>query len=56
MSHELITLYKPDGRPVQVNETSLDAAIALGWLEDKPESEEEKADKLEADKKKKAKK
>jgi hypothetical protein len=48
MQHELITLYKQDGRPVRVNENSLNAAIALGWLEEKPQSE---ADKLEADKK-----
>lgn len=45
MKHELITLYKPDGRPVQVNETSLDAAIALGWLENDPKLEAEKLDK-----------
>jgi hypothetical protein len=42
MSHELITLYKPNGKPVKVNETSLDAAIALGWLEEKPQSEADK--------------
>lgn len=36
MSVELITLYKPDGRPVKVNERSLDAAIKLGWLEKYP--------------------
>jgi len=52
----MIKLYKPNGTAVHVNETSLDAAIALGWLEEKPESEEEKAEKLEAEKKKKAKK
>lgn len=42
MSHELITLYKPDGRPVQVNESSLDAAIALGWLKEDPTAEVKK--------------
>ena len=34
--HELITLYKPSGQPVKVNESSLDAAIKLGWLEKDP--------------------
>lgn len=40
--HELITLYKPDGTPVQVNESSLDAAIDLGWLENDPTEKEQK--------------
>ena len=40
--HELITLYKPDGRPVKVNESSIDAAIKLGWLEKAPKIVEQK--------------
>jgi len=32
----LITLYKPNGKEVKVNENSLDAAIALGWTDKAP--------------------
>ena len=53
MQHELITLYKPDGRPVNVNESSIDAAILLGWLKEDPTLE---AKKIEAEKPKKHKK
>ena len=32
----MITLYKPSGNTVQVNEDSLKFALGLGWSEKKP--------------------
>ena len=50
---ELITLYKPNGTPVKVNEESLGAAIALGWLEESPKAEKKAIEKQETKKKSK---
>lgn len=51
---KLITLYKPCGKKMEVNEKSLEYALSLGWTEESPEKEndgQEGEEKKEAPKK-----
>ena len=41
------TLYKPNGKEVQVNDTSLAHALSLGWTEKKPTKKKVKTPKAD---------
>ena len=36
MDNKLISMYKPSGTKVNVNEQSIDAALKLGWTKETP--------------------
>lgn len=33
---KLVSMYKPDGREVKVNELSIEYASSIGWTKEKP--------------------
>lgn len=39
----MITLYKPDGKAVEVNENSLKYALSIGWTKTEPKGKNKKA-------------
>lgn len=39
----MITLYKPDGKKMEVNEKSLSFALSLGWVKSDPAKAKAKA-------------
>ena len=38
-------LYKPDGKEIEVNDTSLEYALSLGWTKKKPAAKKKAAPK-----------